>query len=288
MTPARELLVYIADRLKTTILQVIPIAGGSINQVYCLKGNHSKYLVKVNSKNAFPGMFKAEKNGLETIAKTGSIGIPEVILLGDHETESFLVLQWIETKRASARGAAVLGEQLAQMHQSTTENFGGLADNYMGSLPQSNKSHSTWTEFFIEERLKPMIQLSINKKLINNDITNQFNKLYERMSGLFEEEKPSLIHGDLWGGNYLIGLNDKPYLIDPAISYGHREFDIAMTTLFGGFSNEFYEAYNYHFPLARGWQQRLDLWNLYPLLVHLNLFGLSYLGQVKDCLRQFT
>lgn len=132
-----------------------------------------------------------------------------------------------------------------------------------------------------------MIKIAISNKLMNNNDIDNFNQLCRRLPGLFEEENPSLIHGDLWSGNYLISTDDRPYLIDPAITYGHREFDIAMTTLFGGFSSEFYEAYQYHFPLQKGWQRRTDLWNLYPLLVHLNLFGLSYLGQVEDCLKQY-
>jgi fructosamine-3-kinase len=283
----KTLLLYIEQRLNISINHITSVAGGSINRVYCLMASGLKYLVKINNQNAFPVMFTTEKEGLEIIAGTQTIGVPKVILQGDYEDDSFLVLEWIDVKRASPKGSALLGEQLAQMHRHTTEKFGSIADNYMGSLPQSNKSHHTWAEFFIEERLKPMVQLALNKHLINNNDINQFENFYESLPGLFNEERPSLIHGDLWGGNYLLGLNDIPYLIDPAISYGHREFDIAMTTLFGGFSNEFYEAYNSTFPLTKGWQQRLDLWNLYPLLVHLNLFGLSYLGQVRDCLRQF-
>ncbi|HVV54107.1 MAG TPA: fructosamine kinase family protein [Mucilaginibacter sp.] len=266
---------------------VTPISGGSINRVYCLHGNTSKYLIKVNDKHAFPGMFKAEKDGLETIARTQTICVPGVILQDDFGDESFLVLEWIDHKRASSKGSALMGEQLAAMHRHTVASFGATGDNYMGSLPQSNRSHSTWPEFFIQERLKPMVELAIDKNLVNSKDADQFNKLYERLPGLFEEEPPALIHGDLWGGNYLIVADDKPYLIDPAISYGHRESDIAMTTLFGGFSDEFYEAYDHHFPLAKGWQQRLGLWNLYPLLVHLNLFGPGYLGQVRDCLKRF-
>jgi fructosamine-3-kinase len=285
MKPA--LLNHVAQLLKTDLDYVTPVAGGNINRVYCLQGNKSKYLIKINNQNAFPGMFEAEEGGLKIIASTQTVNVPKAILQGNYGDESFLVLEWIESKRASVKGSALLGEQLTLMHKHNAERFGSVANNYMGSLHQSNQSHSTWAGFFIEERLKPMVQLATNKNLIDNNDLNQFNKLYERLSDLFDEERPSLIHGDLWSGNYLISTEDEPYLIDPAITYGHREFDIAMTTLFGGFSNEFYESYNSAFPLVKGWQQRLGLWNLYPLLVHLNLFGLGYLGQVRDCLRQF-
>jgi protein-ribulosamine 3-kinase len=287
MTARKELLAYLELQLETSIDNADAIGGGSVNHVYCLNTTTAKYILKQNNKHAFPGIFKAEAEGLDIIRTTNSIHVPKVILPGDFEDDSFLVLEWIETKRPNAKSSALLGEKLAQLHRNTSANFGAAADNYMGSLKQSNRSCQTWAAFFIEERLRPMVLIAINKNLINNIDIQNFEKLYQRLPGLFEEERPSLIHGDLWSGNYLVSVEDEPYLIDPAVSYGHREFDIAMTTLFGGFSNEFYEAYNYHFPLERGWQQRLDLWNLYPLLVHLNLFGLGYLGQVRDCLTQF-
>ena len=287
MIAHKELLTHLESQLRIRIGNIEAVGGGSINYVYCLNAGKTKYLLKQNNKDTFPGMFKAETEGLDIIRSTNSIRVPDVILQGDFGDDSFLILEWIETKRPNPKSSVLLGEKLAQIHQNTSANFGAVADNYIGSLKQSNSSHPTWAAFFIEERLKQMVQIAINKTLINNIDIQNFYKLYERLPGLFEEEIPSLIHGDLWSGNYLVNVENEPYLIDPAVSYGHREFDIAMTTLFGGFSNEFYEAYNYHFPLAKGWQQRLDLWNLYPLLVHLNLFGSGYLGQVRDCLTQF-
>ena len=133
----------------------------------------------------------------------------------------------------------------------------------------------------------PMVKLAADNKSLNQKDQKNFEQLYKNLPGLFNEEKPSLIHGDLWSGNYLIDENEQPYLIDPAVSYGHREFDMAMTTLFGGFFDEFYAAYDADFPLEKNWRQRVDLWNLYPLLLHLNLFGAAYLGQVRDCLGQY-
>lgn len=122
---------------------------------------------------------------------------------------------------------------------------------------------------------------------IDLKLVSDFEKLYQKLGEFFEEEKPALIHGDLWGGNYLISSAGKPFLIDPAVSYGFREFDLAMTQLFGGFSDGFYQAYQEEFSLQADWQQRMDLWNLYPLLLHLNLFGLSYLRQVRSALEKF-
>jgi protein-ribulosamine 3-kinase len=287
MAVHKGLLAYLESRLGIRMDRTEAVGGGSINLVYCLNTSKTKYLLKLNNKDAFPGMFKAEAEGLDIIKNSNSIRVPQVNLQDDFENDSFLVLEWIETKRPDIKSSILLGERLFQMHQNTSAGFGAIADNYMGALKQSNRSHLTWAAFFIEERLKPMVKVAIHKNLINNIDIQNFERLYERLPGLFQEEAPSLIHGDLWSGNYLISIENEPYLIDPAVSYGHREFDIAMTTLFGGFSNDFYETYNYHFPLAKGWKKRLDLWNLYPLLVHLNLFGLGYLGQVRDCLTQF-
>lgn len=277
----------IVAQLKEAIVDVTPVSGGSINMVYCLQTATEKFLLKLNSCVQFPGMFQREAEGLLAMAKTGTIAVPDVLLQNEVGDKGLLLMEWIDTRRSTPGASALLGKQVAQMHRSTAEDFGLDTDNYMGSLPQSNKRHSKWSDFFTNERLMPMVKMAAGKRLLNSDDQQNFEQLYKNLPHLFEEEQPSLIHGDLWGGNYLISEDEKPYLIDPAVSYGHREFDIAMTTLFGGFSQEFYIAYNETFPLTKGWQQRLDLWNLYPLLVHLNLFGKGYLGQVRDCLHEY-
>ncbi|OKS85991.1 fructosamine kinase family protein [Mucilaginibacter polytrichastri] len=259
-----------------------PVSGGSINQAYCLHSNAGKYMLKLNSRYTYPNMFACESDGLKAIAATCTIAVPQVILQDELDDDSFLILQWIETRKPTEAASKLLGRQLAQMHRNSTGYFGLDSDNYMGSLPQSNRKHHNWTSFFIEERLQPMVKIGVDKKLLNHADVAKFETLYNKLNVLFEEEPSSLIHGDLWGGNYLISTDATPYLIDPAVSYGNREFDIAMTTLFGGFSESFYSAYHESFPLNIGWQERIALWNLYPLLLHLNLFGAGYLGQVRD------
>jgi protein-ribulosamine 3-kinase len=278
----------IERRLNVKILHVSSVSGGDINQAYCLQTNLGNLFIKINSRHKFPGMFESEEKGLAVICKTNTIAVPEVILQGDTDDESYLVLQWLNTGHNSVTSSQKLGGQLAQMHYDTVAQFGFETDNYMGSLHQSNNRHNNWAQFFIEERLQPMVKIAVDKRELTKGDIFQFEDLYKKLSYLFTEEPPALLHGDLWGGNYLIDTKEKPYLIDPAVSYGNREFDIAMTSLFGGFDHAFYEAYNAEFPLQPGWQQRLKLWNLYPLLVHVNLFGGTYVKQVKENLSVFA
>jgi len=293
MAVSRQFTAYLEQQLSGAIKQeltlkhVSSVSGGSINAAYCLHTTAGDFMMKRNTKSAFPDMFACESGGLAAIRKTQTIAVPKTILLDEFEDDSFLVLEWIEAIKSTPATAKLLGQQLAAMHRQTTDQFGFDNDNYMGSLPQSNQKHDTWAAFFVDERLLPMVKIGVDMQLLHADDEKAFEKLFKALPGLFDEEPPALLHGDLWGGNYLIGYNGKPYLIDPAVSYGHREFDIAMTTLFGGFNREFYEGYQNSYPLAQGWQQRLNLWNLYPLLLHLNLFGSSYLAQVRECLQQY-
>jgi fructosamine-3-kinase len=274
--------------LNAKIQRITPVTGGDINLTYRLETTLGNFFVKTNSLHKFPGMFESEEKGLAAIRKTNSIAVPEVILMGNAENESYLILQWIDAGQSSKISSQQLGHQLTQMHRNTSGQFGFEADNYMGSLHQSNRPHDSWAQFFIEERLQPMVKIAVDKKELVKSDMHQFDELYKKLPDLFTEEPSALLHGDLWGGNYLIGAEGKPYLIDPAVSYGNREFDIAMTTLFGGFDHVFYEAYNQEFPLLPGWQQRLKLWNLYPLLVHVNLFGGMYAKQVRENLSVFV
>jgi protein-ribulosamine 3-kinase len=293
MAVSRQFTAYLEQELSALINQQLKlkhvslVGGGSINAAYCLHTNAGDYMMKRNSKSAYPNMFEHEAEGLTTIGQTKTIAVPEVVSISEFEGDSILILEWIESTKATSKSSETLGRQLAAMHKHTANQFGFSHNNYMGSLPQSNKQYDSWASFFVMERLQPMVSIAASKQLLNSEDIQCFENLYTRLSGLFTEESPALIHGDLWSGNYLIGLAGKPYLIDPAVSYGNREFDIAMTTLFGGFAPEFYTAYHESFPLQQGWQQRLCLWNLYPLLLHLNLFGGSYLEQVRSCLKKY-
>ncbi len=225
-----------------TISDTSPVSGGSINSAWCVQTNQGKFMLKLNSKDAYPDMFRLEADGLVAIRNTQTIGVPDVIWQAHYADQSFLLMEWIAPGSNTQQASQLLGRQLAAMHKHTAVKFGFDNDNYMGSLPQSNRKHATWTAFFTEERLQPMVKLAYDKHLITLQDVSDFEQLYRNLPSLFTEEQPAFIHGDLWGGNYIITADGKPYLIDPGVSYGHREFDLAMTTLFGGFSNEFYLA----------------------------------------------
>jgi fructosamine-3-kinase len=278
----------IKQKLNVDIKAASPVSGGDINQVYRLQSPGENYLIKINNRYKFPEMFKREAEGLAAIRATQTIAVPEVVFDEEVGDESFLLMEWIDAGQSTVSSSQTLGKHLAQMHRTTTPMFGFATDNYMGSLHQSNKQHNTWADFFIAERLEPMVKMAVDNHELSQTDIRRFEDLYNKLPDLFIQEPPSLIHGDLWGGNYLISSDGKPYLIDPAVSYGNREFDIAMTTLFGGFDNAFYEAYSDGFLLQPGWQKRLKLWNLYPLLVHVNLFGGSYTQQVRQNLAAFV
>ena len=157
----------------------------------------------------------------------------------------------------------------------------------MGSLPQANTFHSDWSSFFIEERLEPQLVAARDSGYFSSHDDERFQRLFKSFPSICPAEKPSLVHGDLWSGNYIVSDEGRACLIDPAVYYGHREVDIAMTTLFGGFDPEFYSSYDEAFPMEKGWEDRLEIYNLYPLLVHLNLFGAGYLGSIERIIRRF-
>lgn len=198
------------------------------------------------------------------------------------------MLQWIECGERTEAFWKTLGEGLAALHQITNDAFGFAENNYMGSVPQSNDAHLTWTDFFARQRLRPVIKKCFDKKLLSKKHRLEFERLEQKLPNFFEEEKPSLLHGDLWSGNFMCDKNGQPVLIDPAVYYGHRSMDLAMTTLFGGFRSPFYETYNHHFPFPENYKEQWAVCNLYPLLIHLFLFGASYLPQIERTLGQFA
>jgi len=282
-----NILYQITTALGEPIKNINAVAGSDINSVYSINTNKGKYIMKLNSRDKYPGMFKLEQEGLQAISNTATIKVPHVILNGDTAKESFLLMEHIASRRPTTESLRLLGIQLAAMHKCSSTAFGWHNNNYIGSLRQLNNKRNTWTDFYIEQRLQPLVKIAFNRALLSNADLKNFEALYKRLPNLFEEEQPSLVHGDLWSGNYLIAEDESPYLIDPAVHYGHREMDIAMSALFGGFGDDFYRAYNEVYSLNYNWTERIDLWNLYPLLVHVNLFGRCYFAQLQANLKKY-
>lgn len=283
---ARTILTGYCGR-ETQILRSVPIGGGCINHAMKIETGAGIFFLKWNDAKRFPKMFETEAAGLTLLKSAETIGIPEVIATSDAAGYSFIILEFVDAGRRIKNFWDDFGTSLARLHKNSSEWFGLEYDNYIGSLPQSNVQKKSWTEFFIDERLEKQIALAKNSGAISSSIIQQFNHLYKRLPEIIPEEKPSLIHGDLWNGNFMMGSDGKAWLIDPAVYYGHREMDLAMSKLFGGFSTEFYRSYDNTFPLQNGFESRVDIHNLYPLMVHVNLFGGGYLGEVKSILGRF-
>ncbi len=224
-------------------------------------------------------MFAAESEGLNRLRPF--LNVPQVSGVMSHQGNDFLLLEDLGEGVPTKAFFTSLGEQLARMHLEKQNLFGLDHDNYIGSLPQSNMQTDDWRDFFINQRLTPLVKSAFDKGLLNRDDLIALESLRARLDSLYPEEHPSLLHGDLWSGNVHCAENGDAYFIDPAVYCGHREMDIAMTKMFGGFDQVFYDAYQEVYPLEKGWEQRIILWNTYPNLVHLNLFGNSYVKGVR-------
>lgn len=264
------------------------VSGGSINSCYKLSIGGEFFFLKINSLEKYPRMFLAEAEGLKLIRHSKAVRVPKVIACGASDNEQFILMEWIEEGRNNAEVQRRLGRGLAALHRHPGAVFGLEYNNYIGSFQQLNTPHSSWTDFYIAERLQPQIKRAVDAGLLDIVLIRDFEKLFIRLDGLYPKEKPALVHGDLWSGNFMVGVSAEPILIDPSVSYSHREVDIAMTVLFGGFDKAFYRSYEEDYPLEKGWEKRLDLWSLYPLLVHLNLFGASYSSQLCNSLRRYV
>ncbi len=267
------------------IRSIAPVSGGDINRAYHVKTQQSNYFVKVNDVAYATHLFLAESKGLAILRNASSeIHAPQPFTVGYAHGEAFLLMEWINPEdKTGDESQEKLGRLVAILHRQQANVFGLDHDNFIGRLPQTNHQSTHWTDFFIQQRLQKQLDMA-QRHLSGTSLQQQFDSLFFRLDSLYPDEPPSLLHGDLWGGNYLITSGTQPVLIDPAIYYGHREMDIAMTKLFGGFSQRFYAAYQEAYPLEPDWEQRIDLWNLYPLLVHLNLFGTTYLQPIQRSL----
>jgi protein-ribulosamine 3-kinase len=262
------------------------VPGGSINECYRWPSSHGALFVKLAARAALP-MFQAEAAGLEELAHARAVRVPRVLASGAAAAAAFLALEWIEAGAASAACEARLGEGLAALHAVTAAQFGWRRDNTIGSTPQANTPGANWAEFFRERRLRPQLELAVRRGF-GALLGEPGEQLLQGLPGLLGAHRPaaSLLHGDLWGGNWLVAASGEPVLFDPAVYYGDRETDLAMTHLFGGFGAAFYLAYDAAAPLPSGWQTRQRLYNLYHVLNHANLFGAAYARQASHSIAQ--
>lgn len=260
------------------------LAGGSINEVYSLLTSSGEKVIKLNKASLYPGMFEAEKQGLNAIKSTCTFDVPEVYECGKFTKFSYLLLEYIHEAKAHPQYWDIFAENLTKLHKQTADKFGYPISNYIGSLPQLNGATSTAANFYITQRLEPQLRIAANKGFIFDHL----DKIFKNISTEIPNEAPALIHGDLWSGNYITNQKGLPCLIDPAVSYAPREMDLAMMKLFGGFPEDVFQTYNEIFPTQQGFKKRIPLWQLYYLLVHLNILGGGYLASVKNILSTFT
>ncbi|EON77634.1 Ribulosamine/erythrulosamine 3-kinase potentially involved in protein deglycation [Lunatimonas lonarensis] len=263
------------------------VASGHANQAILLDTSRGAFLLKVSTV-VESRQFGEEARGLKLIGRHTSLKVPEVYGYGKVGTSHYILMEWLVQGKRVPTYWSELGEGIAELHMATVSNFGFEVSNYIADLPQRNTYRPDWNTFFVEERLEPMLHRAYLHQLISKENLIKVQSIYPRFAGLFPNERPSLLHGDLWSGNVLSTEKGNPALIDPSVYYGHREMDLAFSKLFGGFDAAFYEAYNHVFPLDPGFDDRMDVYNLYPLLVHLNLFGAGYLPGVLRIVDRFS
>ena len=263
------------------VVHLTATGGGSISRALVAEAENAKWFVKINSIELLD-MFKAEIDGLNALSKCREIRVPHVVAAGRADQEAYLVLEYLDILPLSDASAASAGRALAALHRITGNGFGWSRDNFIGSTPQSNQFHQDWPEFFARERLLPQLDLARRNGHPGTLIDNG-ERLSEKLHLFFSgyRTSPSLLHGDLWHGNTGLDRDGKLVLFDPAVYFGDREADLAMTELFGGFPAAFHATYRDAWPLAEGYPQRRTLYNLYHVLNHLNLFGSSYRPQAQ-------
>lgn len=298
---------YIAKQLSAHFNQSIEIQnqtqvfGGDINQTFHLKTNIGNFFLKLNN-GSLNDMFEKEFDGLQLLHQTKTIKISEPFLYGAyfenviHANEEvseknkkiFLLTEYIQKCNQSKNFWQTFAQQLAAMHKHSQAQFGLSTNNYIGSLQQENNLCERWSEFYGNMRIMPLIKKTFDQTKLNKTEVQLAEQLCNRFADIFPAEKPALIHGDLWSGNFMCDNKGEPVIYDPAVYYGNREMDIAMSLLFGGFDKSFYNYYNETFPLQPNWEERVQLCQLYPLLVHLILFGGSYYNSVTGILKKYN
>lgn len=273
--------------VSAAITDVSPVGGGSINEAYAMHAGTDRYFVKINDGNRYPKMFELEAAGLIALHKAVGAMVPKPIWTGIVENHQVLLLPWIDDKHPSDASWQRLGSDLAELHLNHHEQHGWGQDNYIGTLAQRNGRHEQWSEFFAQERIWPLCKIAEKAGRLQSAELKQVERLLKRTDQIFHPEPPSLLHGDLWTGNMMFDGGQWPKLIDPAVYFGHRLMDLGMLHLFGSVPELTIDAYHERYPLPSNWREAMEVANLYPLLVHLNLFGFAYIAPIRVVLNRF-
>lgn len=276
--------------LGQAVLSATRVGGGDINDAFELRlADHRSVFLKANA-SAPLSMFLAEAAGLSFLREARALRVPEVLAVSRiDEGPAFLLLEFIRSARRRADFDDALGRGLSALHRFGASSFGLSQGNFIGRLAQENQQRATWAEFYRAQRLEPQLRAAETAGRAPSELRRKFEQLFDKLPELVgDPEPPARLHGDLWSGNVHVDEQGAPCLIDPAVYGGHREMDLAMMRLFGGFSERVFAAYAEAFPLSAGHEGRVPLYQLYPLLVHLNLFGGGYLGSVQQALSAYV
>jgi fructosamine-3-kinase len=270
------------------VVRAARVQGGDINDAFELDLADGRSVFLKSNAHAPPGLFAAEAQGLAFLREAAALRIPEVLAFSSSSEQPFLLLEFVRSAEPRSDFDEQLGRGLATLHRAGAPTFGFSQANFIGRLPQSNRARPSWSEFYREERLQPQLRAASRAGLAPPSLCRDFERLFLALPELVgESEPPARLHGDLWRGNLHVDEHGAPCLIDPAVYGGHREMDLAMMRLFGGFAGRVFAAYAEAFPLRQGHEERVPLYQLYPLLVHLNLFGGSYLSSVQATLATY-
>lgn len=268
------------------------VGGGSINDAAHLSLSDGSELFLKRNRRSHQGLFQEEARGLRALRVAGGPRVPEPLALFEDDQHQYLLMEYIPTGRRSTQGWARLGRELAELHAARRRDRAGFPrDNHIGSTPQTNTWTDDWHRFFAQQRLMSQAERAVRTGRAEPALARGVEQLAARLPDLLpdcDDHRPGILHGDLWGGNVMFDSEGAPVLVDPAAYFGHREADLAMTELFGGFGSEFYRAYQERWPLEPGYPERRDIYNLYHLLNHLNLFGRSYLSACEAIVRSYS
>lgn len=291
MAVTKEIIQGIIDNTiaeQPEVIGVSPVSGGCIHNAQKVITSKGNYFVKVNRASDL-NMFETEYSGLELLARAGEINVPEPISSGVIDGQAYLLLNFINSASRKRSFWHDFGAAMASLHKNHQNDQYGLSySNYIGRLDQFNEFSDDWISFFIGQRLEVQFRLAFDNGYIDRPYLEKCKRFYQKLPDLLPVDPPSLLHGDLWSGNYMTGEEGQPVIIDPAVYYGHREIELSFTKMFGGFDRQFYRSYIEAYPLESGFENRVDIYNIYPHLVHVNLFGPSYLGGVTPVIGRYV